>query len=1128
MMSGDYTRFTFRPRDGYAGVLSQQGRVQVDADWNELWALLDRRLRAQLLDLYGRCGVPRRHPDGFRITRDAGGRLHIGVGRAYVDGLMAENHGTAPDLVEPVWGEVRGEQPTPYDAQPFREAGLAQPSGGGPHLVYLDVWQREVTAAVEPALVDKAIGIDTATRIQTVWQVRVLEDVGTGVTCATDLATVPGWEEATAPSAGRLTTVAVEPPEPDDPCSVAAEGGYRGVENRLYRVEIHDGGGASDTPTFKWSRDNASVAVRVVEISGAASPAPRVTVTRLGRDEVLRFRRDDWVEITDDLRELEGLPGVMAQVDTTDPTANVVVLRGPLSAGIDTARNARLRRWDQQGGVNAEGVLPIGALPAEFSLEHGIEVTFRLDPAGGRFRPGDHWVFAARATDGSIEQLDAAPPRGVRHHYCALAVLQGTEEPQDCRRLWPDEPHAAEGCDCTVCVTEESHASGELTLQDAVDRAGRGGKVCVGAGLFHLAEPLRVEAAQALRIEGRGWPTVLVHQGAGSALSVRNSAEVALERMTIVAAPQEQTDEPGHGACVHLHNCVAATVRHCNLLQIASLRAVAPMLADVEVSAPVVGLSGILVQTTVSGNVIFGDTGIGTLGRPVMGDKTHLGAATTGYVDHGIAFIARLYVEDNLLVCTGEGIGLSHMTIGLLETRIARNAIHGCGRGGIVALASHLTGYPLGTRLDVSDNAVGTGASGIVVTTGETRVEGNLVSRQAVRWRSEELGFYESGILVVPGLLSAVASDEGRGHLARVSGNRVDEVPGHGIIVSAEGTALVSGNLVQGVGGVGIGVTSPPSDDFTRVGDRVERVTVAGNQLVDVSRGADEETPGGVGIGVEFADAVDVADNRVHGVARDSARAGRRAGIAIIGCASVRIAGNDVVEIGPEYQDGVSDDPWVFAAGIDVEGSFDRVDVLDNRVRRSSVRDQESDHAAWVAVRIGSWIDPVKYGVASEVAESIHGYAAADEPSLAGMAGTEEVVHAVGNVAMIAFADEVAYIRGLEVLTLPRGLELVAVRGNMLETHGGTPAVQVEAGGTVTLGDNRCIVQADAACIAAVCGAAILHANYLEGRPDLPAARLYLPQGAPVTALGNIGSGPVVVNGTPIGAPWSALNVVAS
>ena len=35
-MAGDYTRFTFRPEHDHAAVLMQQGRVQLDADWNEL------------------------------------------------------------------------------------------------------------------------------------------------------------------------------------------------------------------------------------------------------------------------------------------------------------------------------------------------------------------------------------------------------------------------------------------------------------------------------------------------------------------------------------------------------------------------------------------------------------------------------------------------------------------------------------------------------------------------------------------------------------------------------------------------------------------------------------------------------------------------------------------------------------------------------------------------------------------------------------------------------------------------------------------------------------------------------------------------------------------------------------
>ena len=44
-MSGDHTRFTFDPLKRYSGVLMQQGRVQLDSDWNEEIDILKRRIR---------------------------------------------------------------------------------------------------------------------------------------------------------------------------------------------------------------------------------------------------------------------------------------------------------------------------------------------------------------------------------------------------------------------------------------------------------------------------------------------------------------------------------------------------------------------------------------------------------------------------------------------------------------------------------------------------------------------------------------------------------------------------------------------------------------------------------------------------------------------------------------------------------------------------------------------------------------------------------------------------------------------------------------------------------------------------------------------------------------------------
>ena len=95
LMSGDYSRVRFDPKNDFAAVLMQQGRVQLDADWNELVALLDRRWRAETVDIIGKGTVPKETPDGFRIQIAAGG-LTIGRGRIYVDGLLAENHGKAP------------------------------------------------------------------------------------------------------------------------------------------------------------------------------------------------------------------------------------------------------------------------------------------------------------------------------------------------------------------------------------------------------------------------------------------------------------------------------------------------------------------------------------------------------------------------------------------------------------------------------------------------------------------------------------------------------------------------------------------------------------------------------------------------------------------------------------------------------------------------------------------------------------------------------------------------------------------------------------------------------------------------------------------------------------------------
>src|SRR5512146_2219267 len=70
-MRGDFTRNTFDPGKHYSRVLMQQGRVQLDADWNEQAAIFTHFLRALARDLIGPYGAPA-GSHGFQIVTKIG------------------------------------------------------------------------------------------------------------------------------------------------------------------------------------------------------------------------------------------------------------------------------------------------------------------------------------------------------------------------------------------------------------------------------------------------------------------------------------------------------------------------------------------------------------------------------------------------------------------------------------------------------------------------------------------------------------------------------------------------------------------------------------------------------------------------------------------------------------------------------------------------------------------------------------------------------------------------------------------------------------------------------------------------------------------------------------------------
>ena len=165
-MKGDFTRRTFRHRNHYRGVLLQQGRVALDADWNEQVEIQERLDRTTTRDTVGRHGTPA-EAAGMEVVCASGDvtksdcketDLRISPGRYYVDGILCEN-----------------EKLVPLTAQPDLP-GVTLPKEAGRYIAYLDVWAEHVTMLERPELREVALGgPDTATRSRTIWQVRLVK-----------------------------------------------------------------------------------------------------------------------------------------------------------------------------------------------------------------------------------------------------------------------------------------------------------------------------------------------------------------------------------------------------------------------------------------------------------------------------------------------------------------------------------------------------------------------------------------------------------------------------------------------------------------------------------------------------------------------------------------------------------------------------------------------------------------------------------------------------------------------------------------------------------------------------------------------------------------------------------------
>ena len=428
-MNGDFSRDT--PGQArlarYTRVLLQQGRPLLDADFNEQSAIHHDFLRTLATDLMGR---------GWR---PATGQFSITAGHFYVDGILCDNPADCTYLQQPF-------QPHPPAI------------GTASFLVYLECHERHLNAIQRPALYETALGgPDTASRAQIVWQVRTANAtqisqqtalIGQSLTARLAVAAEPektslltfqgqlptlannltaaigattplpadvtvhaqNWFDAAAKVPPRLRAMAGAIPGNDEACALAPEARYRGRENQLYRVEVHQGStlGSNARPTFKWSRENGSVMFRVRKDQAVASGQPengRIVFT-IALDSLGHDRRDglcigDWVEAVSESIELDGLTPPLGKVIYIERSKRSIQVEGADEPGNPFAGCTALRRWDHTAQVDARGTLALtessDAQGPWIALELGIQVQFQ---PGGLYQTGDYWMIPVRVADG--------------------------------------------------------------------------------------------------------------------------------------------------------------------------------------------------------------------------------------------------------------------------------------------------------------------------------------------------------------------------------------------------------------------------------------------------------------------------------------------------------------------------------------------------------------------------------------------------------------------------------------------------------------------------------------------------------------------------------------------------------
>lgn len=539
-MRGDFSNWRDESRQNFAGVLHQQGRVLLDADWNTQTAITTDWQDTAAVDIIGAgvAAVPADQPNGFKVrTALPSGPdrvlLTVSPGRVWADGLLAQLYNYPdPDLTGDVPRQATYLTPPVYPAV----VNTSTIAIGVRDAVILEVWREEINGFQLPELlIEPALGgPDTTERVRTAMAFRLMR-LGPGDTCEN----IRERLQDNFPNKGKLRAT-LQPATPvTGDCPTLGKGGYTGFEHQLYRVEIADVN--SGPPQFKWSQYGGGLVGRGTFTAGSPNTIRITANFQAIASSGLRSLYLEAVDYDQLLGRWRVVYGAQATITDDVLTLSATTVFGSVG---NIPSSTFFRLWNDialvQNFTNTE-------LPNQV----GIFLDFEA-PATGKYVPGDYWTFTVRAGEIPTPELLVGkvngaitlrvPPKGIHYHRVPLGILEWISTTavsfpiEDCRHIF--QPLTRLGTCCTYRVGDGMDSWGDFdTIAEAIAALPPGGgEICVLPGEYR--ENLRIDGRSNITIKGCGRRT-RIRPGATNPthpiIHVLNSRNIRIESLSIFA-----------------------------------------------------------------------------------------------------------------------------------------------------------------------------------------------------------------------------------------------------------------------------------------------------------------------------------------------------------------------------------------------------------------------------------------------------------------------------------------------------------------------------------------------------------------------------------------------------------------